>query len=67
MAEKTIKTLLCPGGSERMTRLLRLIQTGRVDPTKLTTHHFDFADAEKALWMMANKEDNIIKPLIHFK
>jgi threonine dehydrogenase-like Zn-dependent dehydrogenase len=66
MAEKTIKTLLCPGGSERMTRLLRLIQMGRVDPTKLTSHHFDFADVEKAFWMMDTKEDNMIKPLIHF-
>lgn len=48
MAEKTIRTLLCPGGSERMTRLLRLIQTGRVDPTKLTSHHFEFDEVEKA-------------------
>lgn len=65
MAEKTIKTLLCPGGSERMTRLLRLIQNGRVDPTKLTTHHFKFDELEKAFWMMDTKEDNIIKPVIH--
>jgi len=67
MAEKTIKTLLCPGGNERMTRLLRLIQSGRVDPTKLTTHHFNFTDIEKAFWMMDSKEDNIIKPVIHFE
>lgn len=67
MAEKTIKTLLCPGGSERMTRLIRLIQTGRVDPTRLTSHHFGFDEVEKAFWMMDGKEDNIIKPLIHFE
>ena len=65
MAEKTIKTLLCPGGSERMTRLLRLIQNGRVDPTKLSTHHFQFDELEKAFWMMDTKEDNVIKPVIH--
>ena len=64
MAEKTIKTLLCPGGSERISRLLRLIQNGRVDPTKLTTHTFPFDEVEKAFWMMDSKEDNIIKPLI---
>jgi len=64
MAEKTIKTLLCPGGSEQMTRLLRLIQNERVDPTKLTTHRFKFDDVEKAFWMMDTKEDNIIKPVI---
>ena len=66
MAEKTIKTLLCPGGNERMSRLLRLIQTKRVDPTKLTTHRFKFDEIEKAFWMMDTKEDNIIKPLILF-
>jgi threonine dehydrogenase-like Zn-dependent dehydrogenase len=67
MAEKTIKTLLCPGGSERMTRMLRLIENGRVNPTKLTTHHFSFDELEKAFWMMDNKEDNMIKPVIHFE
>jgi threonine dehydrogenase-like Zn-dependent dehydrogenase len=67
MADKTIKTLLCPGGSERMTRLLRLIQTGRVDPTKMTSHHFNFDEVEKAFWMMDTKEDNMFKPLIHFE
>ena len=66
MAEKTIKTMLCPGGSERMSRLLRLIQTKRVDPTKMTTHRFKFDDIEKAFRMMDTKEDNIIKPLILF-
>ena len=66
MAEKTIKTLLCPGGSERMTRLLRIVQSGRVDPTKLTSHHFKFDDMEKAFWMMDTKEDNMVKPVIHF-
>ncbi len=66
MAEKTIKTLLCPGGSERMERLLRLIQTGRVDPTKLTTHRFKFSEIEKAFWMMDTKEEDIIKPIIEF-
>ena len=66
MAEKTIRTLLCPGGSERMSRLLRLIQTKRVDPTKMTTHRFKFDDIEKAFRMMGTKEDNIIKPLVRF-
>ena len=37
MSDKTIRTALCPGGAERMSRLLRLIQNGRVDPLPLTT------------------------------
>jgi isopropanol dehydrogenase (NADP+) len=66
MGDKTIRTGLCPGGSERMKRLLRLLQTGKVDPTPLTTHHFDFSEIEQAFAMMQAKADNIIKPLIHF-
>jgi threonine dehydrogenase-like Zn-dependent dehydrogenase len=66
MGDKTIRTGLCPGGAERMKRLMRLIETGRVDPTPLTTHRFKFADIEKAFRMMQTKEDNILKPLLLF-
>ena len=66
MSDKTIRTGLCPGGSERMGRLLRLIETGRVDPLPLTTHRFPFQDIEKAFRMMQPKEDGMIKPLILF-
>lgn len=67
MAEKTITTLLCPGGSERMGRLMRLIECGRVDPTRLSTHHFKFDQVIQALDMMTSKADGIIKPVIHFE
>lgn len=66
MSDQTIRTGLCPGGKERMKQLLRLIETGRVDPRPLTTHRFPFADLERAFRMMQNKEDGIIKPLIEF-
>ncbi|MCK8825681.1 NAD(P)-dependent alcohol dehydrogenase [Fuchsiella alkaliacetigena] len=66
MGDKTIKTGLCPGGSERIKRLLRLIKNDRIDPTLLTTHEFTFDEIDKAFELMKNKEDNIIKPLITF-
>lgn len=66
MSDKTIRTGLCPGGRERMSRLLHLLQTGRVDPSPLTTHRFPFSEVEKALRMMETKEDGMIKPLIMF-
>jgi threonine dehydrogenase-like Zn-dependent dehydrogenase len=66
MAEKTIKTGLCPGGRLRMQRLLTLLQTGRVDPTPLSTHTFPFAELDKAFAIMDNKLDGVIKPLIVF-
>ncbi len=67
MAEKDIVTGLCPGGRLRLTRLLRLIQAGRMDPTPMTTHTFAFDEVEKAFHMMETKEDGIIKPLIDFE
>ena len=62
----TIRSVLCPGGKERMQRLLRLIERKRVDPTKLTTHRFKFQQLEDAFEMMRTKDDHIIKPLIVF-
>jgi isopropanol dehydrogenase (NADP+) len=66
MAEKTIRTGLCPGGRLRMERLLRLLQGGRVDPTRLTTHTFRFDELERAFEILERKLDGIIKPLILF-
>jgi isopropanol dehydrogenase (NADP+) len=66
MSDKVIRTGLCPGGKERMKRLLRLLEVGRVDPTPLTTHTFKFDELEKAFRLMDKKEDDIIKPLIVF-
>ncbi len=66
MSDKTIRTALCPGGRERMERLMRLIETGRVDPTPMTTHTFGFDDIEKAFQIMEDKSDGVIKPLVTF-
>ena len=66
MAEKTIRTGLCPGGRLRMERLLRLLQGGHIDPTRLTTHTMRFEELERAFEMMERKLDGIIKPLILF-
>jgi threonine dehydrogenase-like Zn-dependent dehydrogenase len=66
MSNKVIRTGLCPGGKERMKRLLRLIKTGKVDPTPLTTHRFSFDEVDTAFRLMDTKEEGIIKPLITF-
>ncbi|MBV8134547.1 MAG: NAD(P)-dependent alcohol dehydrogenase [Deltaproteobacteria bacterium] len=66
MAEKTIRTGLCPGGRLRMERLLRILQAKRLDPTSMTTHRFKFAELDRAFEMMDGKLDGIIKPLIVF-
>ncbi len=66
MSDKSIRTALCPGGKERMKRLLRLLENGRLDPTPLTTHRFRFDELEHAFELMRTKADGIIKPLILF-
>ena len=65
MSDKVIRTGLCPGGNVRMSRLLSLIEHGRVHPSPLTTHAFDFDDVDKAV-RMETKDDGILKPLIRF-
>lgn len=67
MAEKDIVTGLCPGGRLRLQRLLRLLERDRVDPTRMTTHEFDFEEIDTAFQLMENKEEGIIKPLINFE
>ncbi len=66
MAEKTIRTGLCPGGRLRLERLLRLLEMKRVDPTRLTTHPFRFDQMERAFEVMDKKLEGVIKPLIAF-
>src|SRR5271165_398881 len=66
MAEKTIRTGLCPGGRLRMERLLLMLERKRIDPTRMTTHPFPFAEMDKAFEIMDKKLDGVIKPLITF-
>jgi threonine dehydrogenase-like Zn-dependent dehydrogenase len=66
MGDKTIRTGLCPGGRERMERLMRLIEMKRVDPRPLTSHRIKFDEMERGFHMMETKEDGMIKPLIEF-
>ncbi len=66
MADKTIATGLCPGGRLRMERLLQILQTGRVDPTLMTTHRFRFDEMDRAFEVSDKKLDDVIKPLVSF-
>lgn len=66
MAEKTITGSLCPGGRLRMERLLRVLETKRLDPTLMTSHTFRFDQIERAFEVMDKKLENVLKPLIVF-
>jgi isopropanol dehydrogenase (NADP+) len=66
MADKTIKTGLCPGGRLRMERLLRVLKTKRIDPTDMTSHTFGFDEMERAFEVADKKLDDVVKVLITF-
>ncbi|HEX5141057.1 MAG TPA: NAD(P)-dependent alcohol dehydrogenase [Dehalococcoidia bacterium] len=66
MADKSITTGLCPGGRLRMERLLRILETNRVDPTAMTTHTFPFDDIEHAFEVSDKKLDDVVKVLVTF-
>ena len=56
MGHKTIRGGLMPGGRLRMEKLASLMETGRLDTSRLLTHRFQgFAHMEEALLLM--KED----------
>ena len=67
MAEKDVVTGLCPGGRLRLSRLLRLLENERVDPTAMTTHEFPFEETDEAFELMASKADGVVKPLVYFE
>lgn len=65
MADKTIRGGLCPGGRVRLERLMKMIEYGRVDPTKLITHRYHgFEQIEPAFKIMEEKPADLIKPVV---
>jgi alcohol dehydrogenase len=59
-----IVTTLCPGGKERMRRLMNMVQSGRFDPTPLLTHHFKLDDIVEAYALFGERRDGVLKVAI---
>lgn len=59
-----IVTSLCPGGKERMRRLMSAIQSGRVDLSSMVTHRFKLDDIEKAYDLFGHQRDGVLKVAI---
>jgi len=64
LGDHTIVTTLCPGGKERMRRLLNVVAAGNVDLKPLVTHRFKLDDIEKAYDLFANQRDGVLKVAI---
>ena len=59
-----IVTTLCPGGKERMRRLMELVLHGRVDLEPLLTHRFPLADIVEAYALFGERRDGVLKVAI---
>ena len=64
LADITIVSTLCPGGKERMTRLMAVIAAGRVDLKPLVTHRFRLDQIESAYELFAHQRDGVLKVAI---
>ncbi|MBL8240826.1 MAG: alcohol dehydrogenase catalytic domain-containing protein [Bryobacterales bacterium] len=65
LADKSVVTTLCPGGKERMQRLMRLVESGRIDLTPLLTHHFYLDQIADAYDLFGHQRDGVLKVAIH--
>src|SRR3954453_3603263 len=64
LGDHRIVTTLCPGGKERMGRLIAMVRSGRFDPTPLITHHFRLGEIEDAYRIFSNRLDGVLKVAI---
>ena len=64
LGNHTIVTTLCPGGKERMRRLMAVIESGRVDLGAMVTHRFKLDDIEAAYDLFSNQRDGVFKVAI---
>ncbi len=61
LGDHKIVTSLCPGGKERMRRLMNAVASGRVDLKPLVTHRYRLDEIEEAYELFANQRDGVLK------
>ena len=64
LGDNKIVTSLCPGGKERMRRLLNVVASGRVDLGALVTHQYELSNITDAYELFANQRDGVLKVAI---
>jgi alcohol dehydrogenase len=64
LGDHKIVTTLCPGGKERMRRLMALIASRRIDLEPLVTHRFKLDDIEAAYELFGHQRDGVLKVAI---
>ena len=61
LGDHRIITTLCPGGKERMRRLMSVIENGRVDLSAMVTHRYKLDDIEAAYELFSHQRDGVLK------
>jgi len=64
LGDISIVTTLCPGGKERMRRLMEIVRAGRVDLTPLLTHSFSLDQIGEAYDLFGSRRDGVLKVAI---
>jgi len=59
-----IVTTLCPGGKERMRRLIEMVRRGKLDLTPLLTHRFRLEQINEAYRVFGERADGVMKVVI---
>jgi threonine dehydrogenase-like Zn-dependent dehydrogenase len=61
LGDHRIITTLCPGGKERMRRLMNMVQSARFDPAQLITHNFALDNIVEAYQLFGDRRDGVLK------
>ena len=61
LGDQRIVTTLCPGGKERMRRLMAMVASRRMDLTPLVTHVFDLDAIKDAYEIFSRQGDGVMK------
>lgn len=61
LGDQKIVTTLCPGGKERMRRLMAMVAARRIDLSPLVTHHFALDEIHDALDLFSAQRDGVMK------
>jgi len=64
LGDYKIITTLCPGGKERMRRLMELVRHGKLDLVPLITHTFSLDRITEAYKLFGERQDGVIKVAI---
>lgn len=64
LGDHQVITTLCPGGKERMRRLMKVVESGRIDLEPLVTHRYRLDEIEAAYELFSHQRDGVLKVAI---